>query len=681
MKKRDPHMMLRWSLLGLLGSLLAACASIGRPEGGPRDYRPPVYLRSSPASGQTNVSPSRIDIYFDENVQLEDAFNKVIISPVQATMPVVRANGRRVSVELRDTLLPNTTYTIDFGDAIKDLNEGNILDGFAIDFSTGDNLDSLRISGMVFEARNLEPAQGMTIGVTSNLSDTALTSVPFERVARTNQLGQFTVRNLKPGAYRVYAINDVNRDNMWDRTEDIAFYDVIVEPGSRRVMVTDTIIKPDGTDSVFNKQITVYSPDDVLLTWFNEDYKPLYVKDYSRPERQRIELGMGARGDSLPVVTIVDETGDNLTNHALYTFNPTRDSLTFWLKEPSLIEADTLKLSVSYPVPDSLGNPTLRSDTLSLIYREPKKKVDKDPVKQAQADSIAEAEARLFALTSRNGSSLDLRMPFILDTRRPIQSIDTTMVHLSQMVDTTWTPVKLPAFGLPAEDDKTHLTRRMITYDWMPGTRYRLEVDSAAVTDIYGAVNKPFSSEISTKKLEDYANLTFKLRPLMPDSTPLIVELLNGQDQVTRFVRADTTGTAVFELVTPGTYYARAFIDANNNGEWDKGSVSLKIQPEEVAYYNKKIDARANWDNDLEWDIYVIPIDQQKPYAIKKNRPKLKKGEKAPQEDDEEVDEWGEPLRGNNRGSGNRFSIPGGAGGKQQIGGNSSSNLNNNRRR
>ena len=138
--------------------------------------------------------------------------------PAQKSIPSITANGRRITVDIRDSLIPNTTYTIDFSDAIRDLNEGNVLDGFAIDFSTGDSIDSLRISGMVFEARTLEPAQGMLVGVYSNLSDTALRTLPMERIARTNQLGQFTIRGLRPGEYRIFAINDVNRDYHWDRS-------------------------------------------------------------------------------------------------------------------------------------------------------------------------------------------------------------------------------------------------------------------------------------------------------------------------------------------------------------------------------------------------------------------------------------------------------------------------------
>jgi hypothetical protein len=162
--------------------LMVACASVGRPEGGARDETPPVYVRSTPAMGERNVSRNKIDVVFDENIQLDDAFNKVIVSPAQTLSPTIRSQGKHVSVELRDTLKANTTYTIDFADAIKDLNEGNVLDGFAVDFSTGEDIDSLRISGIVLEARTLEPAQGVTVGVYSEMTAGFRTYCPHKHL-------------------------------------------------------------------------------------------------------------------------------------------------------------------------------------------------------------------------------------------------------------------------------------------------------------------------------------------------------------------------------------------------------------------------------------------------------------------------------------------------------------------
>ena len=243
MRKLNPLHLL---LAVIVAVMTVACANMGRPEGGPRDETPPAYVSSNPAMGQLRVKGNKVTVTFDENIALDDAMNKIVVSPAQRTTPAISIVGRRVTVELRDTLIPNTTYTIDFSDAIKDLNEGNVLDGLALDFATGDSIDTLRISGMVFEARTLEPAQGMLVGVYSNLSDTALTTLPLERITKTNQLGQFTLRNLKEGVYRIFAINDVNRDYHWDRSEDIAFYDVTVSPTSEPMTVTDTLVSASG---------------------------------------------------------------------------------------------------------------------------------------------------------------------------------------------------------------------------------------------------------------------------------------------------------------------------------------------------------------------------------------------------------------------------------------------------
>ena len=363
------------ALIGIAGIVvLGACASMGRPEGGPRDEMPPVFVRSTPKPGALNASPSRIEVFFDENIQLDDAFNKVFVSPTQKIAPVVRSLGKRVTVELRDTLQPNTTYTIDFADAIKDLNEGNILDGFALDFSTGNEIDTLRISGMVLAAQNLEPAQGMTVGVYREPADTAIHTMPFERVARTNQYGQFTVRNLKPGAYAVYALNDVNRDNKWDRSEDIAFISKLVVPSVESITVSDTLRNANDQDSVVSRPGIHYLPDDVLLTWFNEGFRAQYLKDYKRLDRRRVHILYGAPADSLPTLRVVGGPldGRDVAEMSVIERNTTGDSLVYWMRDPGLFGIDSLTLSVRHEGMDSLQKVIWQTDTLKFFWKEPK---------------------------------------------------------------------------------------------------------------------------------------------------------------------------------------------------------------------------------------------------------------------------------------------------------------------
>lgn len=652
---------LRLIPLILLSVLMAACASIGRPEGGPRDELPPVFVRSTPMPGDTGVDARNINIYFDENVQLEDAFNKVVISPVQIQAPTVSANGRRVTVRLNDTIRQGATYTIDFGDAIKDLNEGNVLDGYALDFSTGGHIDTMRISGIVLQASNLEPAQGILVGAYSNHADSAIRTLPPDRIARTNQRGQFTIRNLAPGAYRIYAFNDLNRDYHWDRSEDIAFLDSLVTPSTETIEVVDTLYDSKGADSLVVRQGWRYLPNDVLLTWFNLNYRAQYVKDYRRDMRRKAMIVFGAEPDSLPRIYAVGG-GDSLnalpaSEWAIEQYNKTGDTLALWLREPAL-STDSLMLAISYRKPDSLDRMEWTTDTLRFFYREPKKSK-----KEMEADTLPPA---LDVLQVQAGSSSqEVNRPLLFTLSQPVESIDTAGISLQIQVDTLWTPVALPAL-VPDSSDLL-LTRR---YDvaWKPGAKYRFTIDSAAIVGIYGEHNKVFKREFTVRPLEEYSNLTFNI---IGADTTAIVELLSSNDEPVMSAPVTAGGRAVFRFVNPGTYYARLYFDTDRNGRWSTG-VPDSIQPEEVAYYPKKLDLRRNWDVDQSWDIYETAVDAQKPRAILKNKPKLKRGEEPPPSDDDEENEdeflGNDPRynndvdrrRNNNNRSGGRQSFTGG---------------------
>ena len=667
------------------GALLApACASIGRPEGGARDTEPPVFVSARPAPGATGVKSTRLSILFDENIQLDDAFNKVIVSPVQSTPPSVSANGRRLSVELRDTLVTPATYTIDFGDAIKDLNEGNVLDGFAIDFSTGSAIDSLRISGMVLAAENLEPAQGMLVGVyrADSVADSTVRTLPFERVARTNQLGQFTVRGLAPGTYRIYAVNDINRDYHWDRSEDIAFYDIDIRPSVEDIEVTDTLRSSLGTDSVVTHPGLRYLPNDILLTWFNENYRAQYLKDYARPTRRTITLGFGASCDSLPLLTIVNDTtaasrrliprdGWNLLQ-----INPGRDSLTYWLTDSAIYSTDSLRLAVSYQKPDSLERLVWTTDTLRFFFKDPqvkekkkkKKKADGQAADSLAADSAAAAVPLTFlSVRALSGTTQELHHPLRIEFDQPLAAFDTAAIRMSVYEDTLLVPVQAPRL-LP---DSLDMLRRVLAFDWTPGAKYTLTIDSAAVTGIYGDHNKPFKHEFTVKPEEEYSAVHFTIQGLAPGEKA-VVQLLGNSDTPLYTAPVGPDGRAMLLHLAPSTYYARLFLDRNANGRWDTGILD-SIQPEEVYYFPKPLKLKKNWDVAQDWNINELPLDAQKPEAIKKNKPKLRPGERRERtdEDDEDEDEFGSSDFLNSIG-GNRYGTqgrPAGGGGLMQNNG------------
>lgn len=597
--------------------LLAACASIGRPEGGPRDMTPPVVVSSTPAPGSVNVSNGRIDIVFDENITLDDPMNKIVVSPPQKKQAQISSNGRRVRITLRDTLRDSTTYTVDLADAVRDLNEGNILDGLAIDFSTGPSIDTLMISGIVFEGRTLEPAQGMIVGVYSTpVADTALTTLPMDRITKTNALGRFTIRNLKPGSYRVFAINDLNHDFHWDRSEDIAFLDRDISPSTMAVEVTDTFTDAAGNDSLVTRPATRFLPDDILLTWFNENYKPLYLVKHERPDARRLTLEMSTHSDSLPQLTLLNtvRAGARLDREAVLQSSPGLDSLTYWLRDTTLIGSDTLKIAARYLHTDTLDNITFTTDTLTFALRQPKKKKKRDE----ETDSVPKLEFVNIGISSRQPQ--DLNIPLLFETSAPTASIDSAGFRIEELVDSVWMPV---AARIPSPPDSLQPMRLLTEMTWKPKTKYRVTIDSLAVTDIYGNHNRPFVQEVSTHAIEDYAALFFNIGDLGPDSA--IVELLSSDKPVR--LEPVRNGVATFEYVTPGAYYARLFIDRNQNGRWDTGSVADTVQPEDVFYFSKKLNLKKNWDVEQQWNIYGTPVDLQKPEDIKKNKPPRPKWE------------------------------------------------------
>lgn len=656
----------------LAGMVVAGCASMGRPEGGPRDVDPPVYVTSNPLPGQLNVDKQRIRIYFNENVQIKDAMSKVVVSPAQRTTPSVSAVGHYVQVELRDTLLPNTTYTIDFSDAISDLNEGNVLDGFATDFSTGDVLDSLQISGMLFQASNLEPAQGMIVGVYSNLSDTAIHTLPLERITKTNQLGQFTIRNLRPGTYRIFAINDLNRDYHWDRSEDIAFYDTLITPTAERVTVSDTLLSSTGEDSIVGRTITAFSPQDILLTWFNEDYRPHYIAKYERPVRQKITLQLNAPSDTFPYVTVVGAGRFDGLESSLWServASLTHDTLTYWITDTALANVDSLSLSVRHQFTDTTDQIVWKNDTLRFFLRGNKsrkaelKREAEEAEKRLKAlekgDTLPEPKIPTVDVRLKNSSTVELNAPLILTFSEPLLEWDRKAISMQQKIDTVWTPIAAPRFYFPNPEDKTWMRADV---EWEPGGSYSLQVDSLSVTGALGHTNDTYKTEFKVKRPEDYSTMVFKL--VGADSTA-VVELLNNDNPIARVPVDTTTMTATFEFINPGTYYARMFLDRDGDGRYTSGSFTDSIQPEEVAYYPKKLNLKKNWRVEQTWNIYELPLDQQKPLEIKKNKPKQKAGE-LPEprpgygEDDEEEDDYDNFSTGfgsssNNRNKNNNF--------------------------
>lgn len=605
----------------IAAAVMYSCANIGNPSGGPIDKTPPIFMRSNPTPNAVNVKDRKIEIFFDEIVSLKDPSTKIIVSPAQTEMPRMSALGRKVTVELVDSLLPNTTYTIDFSNSIQDNNEGNAIDNFAFAFSTGSVIDSMRVSGYVLDSRTLEPMQSVVVGLQSNLADSAFHKEKLQRVALTNDRGQFTIRNVSPGSYHIFALKDLDRDYKFGNpTEDIAFLDSIIVPSIGSREAADTVYNDlNEIDTIMRATRPAYFPNDILLSMFNEDRKSQYLANNLRVDSTRISLTFAAASDTLPSLSIV---GRNDVPDQWYTLERslTNDTLTYWIRPPHLVSADTLMVATTYLRTDTASNLSWGTDTLKFTFQRQKAKKKK---KNEETDSLE--QIRFMELHPLANGTQEVYAPLLLQTGTPIERYSREAFHLQRKLqnDTIFYPAEIKSIALR---DST-LSRRdlMLKVDWEPGAAYKLAVDSLAMTDIYGLQTKPLKVDFNVRKMEEYGNIVFNI-PAVRDSA--IVELLDGTEKIVLRAPVKNHRAELLNLL-PGKYYARLFIDRNGNGKYDTGNYDMHLQPEETVYYPGAINLKKNWDVEQTWDIYATPIDKQKPEAIKKNKPERKKWEKV----------------------------------------------------
>lgn len=617
-----------------------SCANIGRPSGGPKDETPPRFIRSNPPQNSVNTHKRKLDLEFDENILVEKIAEKVIISPPQKEMPEIRSNGRKLHIELKDSLKDSTTYVIDFSDAIVDNNEKNPLKDFSFAFSTGAVIDTFRMSGTVLNAADLEPVTGILVGVQSNLNDSTFTTLPFEKITQTDQFGKFNIKNISQKDYRYYALKDINRTYMFDiPSEDIAFTEKIVRPESVPTTVNDTIFSQTGeVDSVVVRNTFKFIPDDLLLLSFNEDFKNLYLEKEERKDRRKIELFFTAPMDSVPELKPLnfEESDWAVLEKSLHN-----DTLTYWIKDSSIYQMDTLRFEAKYLRTDTLKQLSMYTDTLQFVFRDrtvqsKKKKKEKE---------VEEVKVELLQAKPLFGRDFEITGTASYEFNEPIVKLDPKAFHVTEKVDTIWKEIPFELEG-----DSVSARKLTVAAKWQPGKEYKINIDSAQIFSLYGKWNDKSEQPFKVKQAEEYSGLFFTIQNL-PDSTKAFVELLNDQDKPVR-KEPVINNNAEFFNVKPGTYYARLIVDFNGDGIWTTGNYAMKRQPEPVYYYSKSINLRPNWDVEQDWNITELPLEQQKPLAITKNKPKEKVPEKDPNAKEEEEDDFYNP--------GNNFIMPNG---------------------
>lgn len=627
----------RWIALVSVIIAMYACASMGTPDGGPEDYDPPKFVRSTPEPNAINYNKKKVTIEFDEFIKLEKASEKVIISPPQAEAPEVRASGKKVIVQFQDSIKQDVTYTIDFGDAIVDNNANNPLGQFAFAFSTGNTVDTMAVSGTVLNAENLEPIKGIQVGLHKNLNDSAFVKLPFDRISRTDSRGRFTIRGVAPGKYRIYALMDGNQNFFFDsKTEQIAWSDSLIVPSMEPAVRQDTVWNPLDTakiDTIKTVNYTRFLPDNIMLRAFKEENDFQYLQKSERPKTNQFSIYFSAKNKELPAVKGLDFDEQKLIVEA----NSRKDSLLYWITDTVLCERDTLTLQLDYWATDTLKQLVPKTDTLRFVNKIPRerrlamreeemKKKEKERKKRARKGDTLSVETKFLGINVDAPSSLDLNRNITVSFDEPITSIDTAAIHMAHKVDTVWQDI--PFLFVT---DTVAPRRYEILADWKPGDEYRLNIDSLAFQGVYGLRTDKVEKSLKVKTLEDYGTLYLNITGAGPHA---IVQLLNSSDAVIRQQPVTDKGTCDFYFLQPSTkYYIRLFNDSNNNGKWDTGSYEQKFQAEEVYYFPKVWEMKANFEFEENWDINAKPLDQQKLDEIKKQKPeddkKRKEREKA----------------------------------------------------
>ena len=619
--------------------LAAACASIGSPDGGPYDEKPPTIVSALPHNQAVQSDKKKISILFNEYIKIENASEKVVVSPPQEEMPNVRADGKQIKITLFDTLRPNTTYTIDFADAIVDNNEGNPMGNFTYSFSTGNVIDTMEVSGYVLNAEDLEPIKGILVGLyeeneDSIVPDSFFRTRPFDRVSRTNGSGYFVIKGVaRDRRYRAFALKDMDNDFRFSqKSEQLGWDSLLFSTSCKPDIRLDTIWR-DSThyDSIQPIRYTHFFPDEIVIRAFLEEGQPRHLLKTQREVPEKFTAFFTAPADSLPRIEGISFEGDG---GFIVEASEKGDTITYWIPDTTIAYCDTLVFNFTYLDTDTLNQLVWKTDSaLELVpkttrgkqleeLRKQNEDWEKEQKKKQKKNKNLQPEENpnlttWLTMDCKPGGSIDPNQTPTFTFSEPVAPPDTSAIHFRLKVDSLWED--LPFEFIPVEGSPRQF---QLFAEWELGQQYSFEIDSAAVMGALGHTNQPIHQEFKVRKEEEYGALFIQV--MAPDSN-IIVSLINSSDKPIRNEVANADGQADFFYLKPGDYYLRCFIDRNGDGVWTTGDYDAGLPPEEVFYFPQLFNIKAQREIKQQWDIRGIPAMRQKPAKITKQKPDKEK--------------------------------------------------------
>lgn len=553
----------------------SSCANTrGAPTGGPKDTIPPVVLNMEPDSNAINfpVVKGKITITFDEYVQLKDPSKNIILSPPQKKRPKTSIKGKSIVVTFEEPLDSNTTYSLNFGNAIVDNNESNPLPFFTYTFSTGTTIDTMMLSGNVYDYATLLPVEGATVSLYHNAKDSSVFNDLPAAVTKTDKWGYFVVRNIKNVPYRVYTIKDENNNNKYD-------------PGLELVGFLDSLYTPNVIMEKGMPQLGIYDmkdtlacmsrPSEIELVMFPEKTTKQYIRDYKRVSERGSYIKFGAPNVQIDSFSIKGIK----SSRVLQQLNATKDSLCFWIKDGSMID-DTLFVGIKYLKSDSLNNLVPTAENLKFILPKALRNKDKSNDRSKQGNKEKKRKDLLELSLKATPETLD-QDGFVLEFPEPLLVAKQDSLRFT-MIDPKQQKFNAPyTFTRDTADLKRYIL--MPVDEFKKGNEYELFIPQFAFKDIYGNTNDSTKLKVSLPNDEKLSSIAMQLTNV---DTKYIIELVNDtRDKIFRRYTVTKDSTLLFPYLKEGDYSIRITQDLNANGRLDIGDVLAGKLPEKVRLY------------------------------------------------------------------------------------------------
>lgn len=565
---------------------LPRCAKVVSPTGGAKDTLAPVMLKSDPAIYSTNFKAKKIVLSFNEYVVLKDFQKEFLVSPPLKNSPETRIRGKSVEVTLKDTLLENTTYSVYFGNAIVDNNEGNPLKRFVYPFSTGSKLDTMAFAGTVINAQSLEPVEGIMVHLYTNHTDSIPLKARPAQVARTNKKGEFTFYNIPARDYKIFALKDGNSNYLFDQeSETIAFTDSIVKSSSLTPVTLNDTVKTKMTFSI-------------TLNAFNEKSQKQILTDYKRESAHKFRLSFTKTVEgNIILKPLYIKHNDSWFIKEYVTAG--KDTIDYWITDAAVSKFDTISVQLSYLKTDSLGVLRGQTDTLKLRFT-PKAQTSDEGKKGlfglgGNDDEVKKKETlKIGTSVKKNGDAI-IGRPFDFDFPIPLASVNKDFITLKDITDSTI----IESYTLLEDSLKPRLYH--LNHNWETDKKYGIEILPGAFVGLDGLENDTISFGFKGANPENYGIIILSIKGT---NKPVIAQLYDGSKKLVAQQRGMANEKITFTFLNPGKYKLKVIEDTNNNGIWDTGWYLKGIQPERVVFFSDpktkgEINIRANWENEI----------------------------------------------------------------------------------